>query len=151
MNTTVSIPFLFKDVGSNTILQDIARARENIQKSLAGVSTCSVHDPSLIPPLQHFKTRVTWCGHLYSFLKTNFCPCVYFMFAERDCLCHHCLQRFDKLSERIFFFIAGKQSKLVMWCTLNYMSKAVTLFPANTKPTVFFHVLYVSDGFVDLS
>lgn len=28
-----------KDVGANTILQDIARARENIQKSLAGVSS----------------------------------------------------------------------------------------------------------------
>uniref|UniRef100_A0A8C4H250 Eukaryotic translation elongation factor 1 delta b (guanine nucleotide exchange protein) n=1 Tax=Dicentrarchus labrax TaxID=13489 RepID=A0A8C4H250_DICLA len=28
-----------QDVGANTILQDIARARENIQKSLAGVST----------------------------------------------------------------------------------------------------------------
>lgn len=31
--------FVFlKDAGANTILQDIARARENIQKSLAGVS-----------------------------------------------------------------------------------------------------------------
>lgn len=28
----------FKDAGANTILQDIARARENIQKSLAGVN-----------------------------------------------------------------------------------------------------------------
>uniref|UniRef100_A0A3Q0S0H5 Elongation factor 1-delta n=1 Tax=Amphilophus citrinellus TaxID=61819 RepID=A0A3Q0S0H5_AMPCI len=32
-------PQTTKDVGANTILQDIARARENIQKSLAGVST----------------------------------------------------------------------------------------------------------------
>uniref|UniRef100_A0A3Q3WTJ4 Uncharacterized protein n=1 Tax=Mola mola TaxID=94237 RepID=A0A3Q3WTJ4_MOLML len=31
-----------QDVGANTILQDIARARENIQKSLAGVSTLNV-------------------------------------------------------------------------------------------------------------
>lgn len=30
-----------KDVGANSILQDIARARENIQKSLAGVSIVS--------------------------------------------------------------------------------------------------------------
>lgn len=30
--------FLSQDVGANSILQDIARARENIQKSLAGVS-----------------------------------------------------------------------------------------------------------------
>lgn len=29
---------VFQDVGANAILQDIARARENIQKSLAGVS-----------------------------------------------------------------------------------------------------------------
>uniref|UniRef100_A0A3Q3X116 Uncharacterized protein n=1 Tax=Mola mola TaxID=94237 RepID=A0A3Q3X116_MOLML len=33
-----------QDVGANTILQDIARARENIQKSLAGVSTCLAVD-----------------------------------------------------------------------------------------------------------
>lgn len=32
----------FKEVGANTILQDIARARENIQKSLAGVSLASL-------------------------------------------------------------------------------------------------------------
>lgn len=30
---------LSQDTGANTILQDIARARENIQKSLAGVSS----------------------------------------------------------------------------------------------------------------
>lgn len=34
--------FVFlQDVGANAILQDIARARENIQKSLAGVSFCA--------------------------------------------------------------------------------------------------------------
>lgn len=32
----------FQDVGANTILQDIARARENIQKSLAGVRAYSL-------------------------------------------------------------------------------------------------------------
>uniref|UniRef100_A0A3P8TIK2 Eukaryotic translation elongation factor 1 delta b (guanine nucleotide exchange protein) n=1 Tax=Amphiprion percula TaxID=161767 RepID=A0A3P8TIK2_AMPPE len=32
-----------QDVGANTILQDIARARENIQKSLAGVSLLTTH------------------------------------------------------------------------------------------------------------
>lgn len=36
-NWSVSL-FSTKDAGANTILQDIARAQENIQKTLAGVS-----------------------------------------------------------------------------------------------------------------
>uniref|UniRef100_A0A3Q0RU54 Eukaryotic translation elongation factor 1 delta b (guanine nucleotide exchange protein) n=1 Tax=Amphilophus citrinellus TaxID=61819 RepID=A0A3Q0RU54_AMPCI len=51
-------PQTTKDVGANTILQDIARARENIQKSLAGVSSCVPHSytkklytPGVLPPL----------------------------------------------------------------------------------------------------
>lgn len=37
--TSINMNLIFlQDVGANTILQDIARARENIQKSLAGVS-----------------------------------------------------------------------------------------------------------------
>ncbi|KAM7409300.1 hypothetical protein PAMA_000989 [Pampus argenteus] len=40
-----------KDVGANTILQDIARARENIQKSLAGLKTTLCNRGSAQPSL----------------------------------------------------------------------------------------------------
>ncbi|KAM7387736.1 hypothetical protein PAMP_023956 [Pampus punctatissimus] len=40
-----------KGVGANTILQDIARARENIQKSLAGLKTTLCNRGSAQPPL----------------------------------------------------------------------------------------------------
>ncbi|XP_027146312.1 eukaryotic translation elongation factor 1 delta b (guanine nucleotide exchange protein) isoform X3 [Larimichthys crocea] len=39
-----------QDVGANTILQDIARARENIQKSLAGLKKTLCNRPSAQPP-----------------------------------------------------------------------------------------------------
>ncbi|XP_039457380.1 eukaryotic translation elongation factor 1 delta b (guanine nucleotide exchange protein) isoform X5 [Oreochromis aureus] len=43
-----------KDAGANTILQDIARARENIQKSLAGLKTTLCNRGSAQPPIsQH--------------------------------------------------------------------------------------------------
>lgn len=54
-----SCSFFFKDVGANTILQDIARARENIQKSLAGVSERCV--PYLTSYLT-FSTCTTVCA-----------------------------------------------------------------------------------------
>lgn len=38
-----------QDAGANTILQDIARARENIQKSLAGVSVFDLLQPLSFP------------------------------------------------------------------------------------------------------
>ncbi|KAG8003397.1 Elongation factor 1-delta [Nibea albiflora] len=40
-----------QDVGANTILQDIARARENIQKSLAGLKNTLCNRGSAQPPL----------------------------------------------------------------------------------------------------
>uniref|UniRef100_A0A8C3T5W3 Elongation factor 1-delta n=1 Tax=Chelydra serpentina TaxID=8475 RepID=A0A8C3T5W3_CHESE len=39
MNGPVASPSCQQENGASTILRDIARARENIQKSLAGVST----------------------------------------------------------------------------------------------------------------
>ncbi|XP_030583692.1 eukaryotic translation elongation factor 1 delta b (guanine nucleotide exchange protein) isoform X2 [Archocentrus centrarchus] len=47
-------PQTTKNVGANTILQDIARARENIQKSLAGLKTTLCNRGSGQPPIsQH--------------------------------------------------------------------------------------------------
>lgn len=52
----------FQEVGANAILQDIARARENIQKSLAGVSKCYV--------LQQPK-HISWSARMMNCLEFN--------------------------------------------------------------------------------
>ncbi|KAM6962544.1 eukaryotic translation elongation factor 1 delta b (guanine nucleotide exchange protein) [Aplochiton taeniatus] len=52
-----------QDVGANSILQDIARARENIQKSLAGLKSSLLSSSgSGEPPLIHSNQLNTGCG-----------------------------------------------------------------------------------------
>ncbi|XP_044055429.1 eukaryotic translation elongation factor 1 delta b (guanine nucleotide exchange protein) isoform X1 [Siniperca chuatsi] len=61
-----------QDVGANTILQDIARARENIQKSLAGLKTtlCNRSRPSLSHQSQLSTSSPADQGELISRIKS---------------------------------------------------------------------------------
>ncbi|KAM8745368.1 uncharacterized protein AB9X84_016607 isoform 2-T2 [Acanthopagrus schlegelii] len=63
-----------KDVGANSILQDIARARENIQKSLAGLKTTLCNrgsgEPALSQQSQISSSSVADQGELVSRIKS---------------------------------------------------------------------------------
>lgn len=101
--TSVSL----KDVGANTILQDIARARENIQKSLAGVSAL-------------------WSSASYfaAFFRQGHCVSVYFYFQRG-------LWRFSKMSPYFEMLREEDSSPIIQNIHSSITSKRQCLLPGN--------------------